>query len=201
METTLCCKGQSLHRPSDYHWLSAANTSHTITRTVSVTSLQSCRLADSLEVEMIESIAAWGSCWRGELLFSIARVIMTVNGQLCYRGVAQFRHVTVFVLQDNGEEISSQSISTVLQRNTSRRPEEQNKSPQLIEPTMNYWWRWQQQCSEKSCSLTLESVFVCSNKFRKKWTLCTLNNEYFQHKESLLFIVSQSTYRTSQSAT
>lgn len=50
-----------------------------------------------------------------------------------------------FVLKDNGGEISSQSISTVPQRNMSQRPKEQNKSPQLTEQMGNYWWRRPQQ--------------------------------------------------------
>lgn len=59
---------------------------------------------------------------------SVATVIMGVNWQLCYQGGAQCRHqcLVFFVLQDNGEQISAQSISTELQSSVSRRLGEQN---------------------------------------------------------------------------
>ena len=98
VETTLCCKGRSLHRCSD--------SSHTAT--ASVTSLESCHFTDSPEVEAIESIAARGSRWRRGLLFLLPEWFCEWNGSFVIRAV----HSSVFVLQDNDEEISSQSIST-----------------------------------------------------------------------------------------
>lgn len=59
---------------------------------------------------------------------SVATVIMGVNWQLCYQGGAQCRHqcLVFFVHQDNGEQISAQSISTELQSSVSHRLGEQN---------------------------------------------------------------------------
>lgn len=53
---------------------------------------------------------------------------MRGNWQLCYQGGAQFRHQCQFLSSKTIAEISSQSISTALQRDVSRRLNEQQKS-------------------------------------------------------------------------
>lgn len=146
-----CWKGQSLHRRSDYHWLSA-NTSHTITRTVSVTLLKLCYSGDSLEVEMIESIAAWGSCWKGELLFLLLEWLWDWIGSFVIRVVHSSDICGSFCppRQWRGD-IFSIHIYSATKKHVPQ-AKRADKSPQLPEQSVNYWWRRQQQCSDKAAA-------------------------------------------------
>lgn len=60
---------------------------------------------------------------------SNARVIESELAALLSGRCTVQTYVPVFVLQDNGEELSSQSISAGLQRDVSHRSKEQNKKP------------------------------------------------------------------------
>lgn len=90
---------------------------------------------------MMESIAAWG-CAEGEnCSFYYYSDYETESAALLTGCCTVQTSMLVFVPQDNREDISSQSISTVRQRNISHRSKEQNKSSKLTEQVENYRWR------------------------------------------------------------
>lgn len=139
VETSLCCKGQCLHRRSDYQWLSA-NTSHTITHTVSVTLLKSvCWLPGDWNDRINSSL---GVMLKRRIALSIARVIMRVNWQLCYQGGARLWHMCQFLSSKTTERRYLLNPYSATKTHVPQ-AEEQNKSPQLTEQIENYWWKWQ----------------------------------------------------------
>lgn len=83
MERNLCRKGRSFYRRSDYH-CNASHTQH-------LQLVWHCRSHDSLEVKKkkkkIESIAARGSRWRGELLFLLPEWLWEWIGSFVIRAV------------------------------------------------------------------------------------------------------------------